>query len=128
MTIEELNTKDAFVTSMGGGGISVKSLSGTCALTTAAQPQSGPISFTLTGQVGHVLASTGGAPISCNLSGGQGVPAGIDTHVFRCTVSRSVQGIPGRTCSDHERGSRSQWDILDLFRSLQISSRNSQQH
>ncbi len=104
MTIEELNTKDAFMTSMGGGGISVKSLSGTCALTTAAQPQSGPISFTLTGQVGHVLASTGGAPISCNLPGGQGVPAGIDTHVFRYTVSRSFQGYTGENLFRPRKG------------------------
>lgn len=78
MNIEELNTKDAFVTTLGACGIIVKSLSGTCVLTTAAQQQSAAVSFTLTGQVGHVVASTAGAPISCNLPSGEGMPAGGD--------------------------------------------------
>ncbi|BDA50517.1 hypothetical protein COCOBI_16-1930 [Coccomyxa sp. Obi] len=72
ISIEELNTKDAFVRCPGAGGISIRSLSGTCVLTTAGQEQSAAISVNLSGTAGTVVACSGGAPISFNLPHGQG--------------------------------------------------------
>jgi len=72
ISIEELNTKDAYVTCPGAAGITVRSLSGTSVLATAGKDPSATISLNLSGTVGHVVATTGGAPITCNLPQSQG--------------------------------------------------------
>ncbi len=58
----------------GAGGISIRSLSGTCVLTTAGQQPSATITVNLSGAAGTVVACSGGAPISFNLPHGQGGP------------------------------------------------------
>lgn len=64
--IEELNTKDSYMEAAGSSGITVKSLSGTCVLQTGSREGKG-IEMHLSGLIGHVVASTGGAPICCYL-------------------------------------------------------------
>ena len=66
--VSELSSQDAFVGVLGRGSLAMNSLAGSCVLAAGAPGLGGgPLSVQVSGEVGTVVATTQGQPITCTL-------------------------------------------------------------
>ena len=68
MEVSELSSQDAYLSVLGRGSLTVRSLAGSCMLAAGAPGLGGgPLSVQVSGEVGTVAAITQGQPITCTL-------------------------------------------------------------